>query len=140
MPQISKFVRDALKAQLSASTTGFNDRLQNLAGTYGIDPWAVDWSSDSTNFLFGRINPALIEESSVLTYPLVTIDVLRSQNTNRVKFATFAGPVQAVIDIHHSWAEESVLQDFASFVDATEDAMVAALNDQDAQSWPGNLL
>ena len=140
MPQISKYVRDALKAQLSLGTTGFNDRLAAIAQTYGIDPWAVDWSADSTNFLFGRINPAQIEASSVLTYPLVTIDTVRSQNTNRVKFATFAGPIVVVIDVHHSWADESVIADFASFLDATEDAMIASLNDQDAQSWPGNLL
>lgn len=140
MPQISKFVRDALKAQLSAGGTGFNDRLQALAGAYEIEPWTVDWTADSTNFLFGLISPEKIEGSGVLTYPLVTIDTVRSQNTNRVKFATFAGPVTAVIDVHHSWSEESALQDFASFVDATEDAMVAALNDQDAQTWPGNLL
>jgi hypothetical protein len=140
MAQISKYVRDALKAQLSAVGTGFNDRLAAIATTYGIGAWTVDWSAESTNFLFGRVNPQAIEESSVLTYPLLTIDTLRSQHTNRVKFATFAGPVQAIVEVHHSWQQESVLADFASWVDATEDAMVAALNDQSAQFWPGNLL
>lgn len=142
MPQISKYTRDAVKAQLAAETTGLNDRLAALWPTYGIareDLWKVDWSAESTNFLFGRLNPAAIEQSSVLTYPLVTIDTVRSQHTNRVKFATFSGGVQAVIDVHHSWSQASVLADFASFVDATEDAVISALNDQNAQYWPGNL-
>jgi hypothetical protein len=57
-----------------------------------------------------------------------------------VKFATFAGPVQAAIDVHHSWPQEAVLADFASCVDATEDAMIACLNDQNTQLWPSGVL
>jgi hypothetical protein len=138
--QISKAIRDALKAQLSAGTTGFNDRLAAIAATYEIEPWTVDWTRDSTNFIFGRVSPQAFEESSVFTYPLVTIDTMRAQNTNRVKFATFAGQVVAVIDVHHSWPEGSVLADFASLVDATEDAIIATLNDQDTQVWPPGVL
>lgn len=143
MPQISKYVRDALKNQLSAANTGLNGRLAALWTPYGIaqdDQWSVDWSADSTNFLFGRPTIQAVQQSSVLSFPFVAIDTLRSQHTNRVKFGTFAGPIQAVIDVHHSWGQEAVLQDFASLVDATEDAMVGCLNDQSAQFWPGSLL
>src|SRR5436309_1302861 len=119
MPQISKLVRDTLKTQLSAGITGFNDRLQGIAGEYGVEPWQVDWSDESTNFLFGRVSIQAVAQSSILTFPLVTIDTVRSANTNRVKFTTFAGPVAVVIDVHHSWPQESVLADFASYVDAT---------------------
>lgn len=140
MPSISKAIRNALKTQLAAPTTGFNDRLAALAASYSIEPWAIDFTDTSTNFIFGRVSPQAFEESSPFSYPLVTIDTIRSAHTNRVKFATFAGPVTAVIDVHHSWIQDAVLADFASYVDATEDAMIGALNDQEAQSWPGNLL
>lgn len=139
MPQISKYVRDALKAHLSDSNTGFNARLGVIAPDYGIDPWEVDWSDTSTNFIFGQVDPQAFEESSVFTYPLVTIDTVRSQNTNAIKFHTFSGPVIAVIQVHHSWPDESVIADFASFVDATEDAVIACLNDRDQQVWAPNL-
>ncbi len=138
--QISKYIRDAIKDKLSDGRAGFNPRIQEIAESYGIEPWSIDWSCTSTNFLFGRIAPQAIEESSVLTYPLMTIDVARAQDTRRVLFATFAGVVTAVIDVHHSWPEASVLADFASVVDATEDAMVAVLNSVEDQGWPEGLL
>ena len=62
MPQISKFVRDALKAQLSANSTGFNARLAAIAPTYGVDAAQIDWTDSSTNFIFGRVAPELFEE------------------------------------------------------------------------------
>src|SRR5579862_2099312 len=133
MSQIGRKVRQAIVAQLSPSATGFNDRLASVAGTYGIDAYTIDWTSESQNFIYGRIAPQLLDESSPLTYPLVTIDTVRSQNTNRVKFALFAGPVTALIEVHHSWTQDSALQDFSDLVDATEDAMIAALNDQEHQ-------
>ncbi len=137
---ISKLIRDAIRAQLAADVTGLNDRLAALAELYGVPPYVIDWSDTSTNFIFGRVSPAAFEESSVFTYPLLTIDTVRSQDTRRVKFATFAGPVVATIDVHHSWPDQSVLADFASLVDLTEDGVISCLNDQDSQSWPGNLL
>lgn len=138
--QISKYVRDAIKGKLSDPRTGFNPRLAAIAEDYGIEPWAVDWSNTSSNFLFGRIAPQPVEESSVLTYPLTTIDVVRAQDTRRVLFATFAGTVTAVIDVHHSWPDQSVIADFASMVDATEDAMVSVLNNVEDQDWPQGML
>lgn len=138
--QISKYVRQAIKDKLAAPRTGFNARLSAIADDYGIEPWEVDWSNTSSNFLFGRIAPQPVEESSVLTYPLTTIDVVRAQDTRRVLFATFAGLVTAAIDVHHSWPDQSVIADFASLVDATEDAMISVLNDTEDQTWPDGIL
>ena len=146
MPQISKAIRSAILIQLQGTTgnaNGVNDRIAALATAYGIPPYPnplFDWTDNSVSFFFGQIDPAALEESSPFTYPLLTIDCPRSQNTNRVKFATFAGPVVAVIDVHHSWEEDSAIHDFASFVDATEDAVIGCLNNQSVQTWPGNLL
>jgi len=137
---ISKLIRDAVKTQLAASTTGLNDRLAALAASYATDPYVIDWSATSPNFIFGRVNPVAFEESSVFIFPLLTIDTVRTQDTRRIKFATFAGPVVVTIDVHHSWPQESVLGDFASLVDLTEDAVISTLNDQNHQVWPGNVL
>lgn len=138
---ISKYVRDAVKAQLSDPQAGLNYRLSALAGGYGMDAaYEIDWSGTSQNFIFGRVAPEQFEETSAFSYPLLTIDTVRTQDTRRIKFATFAGPVVATIDVHHSWIEESVLADFASMVDLTEDAVISCMNDQSGQNWPGNLL
>jgi hypothetical protein len=140
MPSISQKVRSAIVAQLSDPAKGFNPRLQVVTASYGVEPWSIDWTSESLNFMFGRVDPVALDKSSSLTYPMVTIDTQRSLHTNLVKFATFAGPIFAVIDVHHSWNESEAIPDFASWVDATEDAMVGALNDKDFQTWPGNVL
>jgi hypothetical protein len=141
MPSISQKVRTAIVTQLrSDPVKGFNPRLATVAAGYGTTPWSIDFSDASQNFLFGRVDPVALDKSSSLTYPLVTLDTQRSLQTNLVKFAVFAGPIYAVIDVHHSWDESEAIADFASYVDATEDAMVGTLNDQTYQTWPGNLL
>jgi len=140
---ISKTIRDAILAQLSAPGSGINDRMLLLAANYGQDAYAIDWSDASPNFLFGRIDPDSIEESSVLTYPLVTIDTGAAVGQDIIYDSTFSGSVMALIDIHHSWPNESVLSDFASLVDMTEDAVISCLHDPNQQNiWSsfGNLL
>ena len=145
MSQISRAVRLAVKTQLQGTTinnNGINDRLVALATAYGITAYAIDWSTTSQNFIFGQIDPVQFEESSPFTYPLLTIDCLRSQNTNRIKLGLghFSGMVTASIDVHHSWYDNAVLADFSSDVDATEDAVISCLNDPTYQTWPGNML
>jgi hypothetical protein len=137
---ISKTVRDALKTQLSASGSGLNDRLAALATTYSQTAYVIDWTATSTNFIFGRVAPEKFEESSVFTYPLLTIDTVRSLSTNRIKYGSFSGQVTAMVEVHHSWAQEAVIADFASLVDMTEDATISCLNDKAHQTWTGNLL
>lgn len=142
MPNISKYVREAVRTQLADATVGYNARLESVAESYGIEDVKdkrINFAKDSTNFLFGRISPDALEQSSVLTYPLMTIASVRCQNTNRVKFATFSGGVQVVIEVHHSWPDSAVIGDFDSEVDATEDVVIACLNAQNAQAWPPNL-
>lgn len=137
---ISKIVREAVQGQLSMPVSGINARLAAIAEGYGLDPYVIDWTNESSNFIYGRVTPQAFEASSVFTYPLLTIDTVRSQDTRRIKFATFAGPVIVTIDVHHSWIDSAVLADFASTVDMTEDAIVSCMNDQEVQTWPGNLL
>jgi hypothetical protein len=137
---IAQIVPTALRDQLANETTGLNARIAALAEAYGIEPFEIDWTDTSTNFLFGRLDPALLEESSVFTYPFVTIDTARMSDVRRVKFSVFSGPVLGLIEVHHSWQQESVIADFGALVNATADAVMNCLNDQSTQAWPGNLL
>jgi len=137
-PMITGVIEAALKAQLSDAVTGINPRLVILASSYTFDAFAIDFSSNSTNFMFGRIDPSALEETSVFTFPFLTISILGAQDQRDIKFSTFSGPVMAIVEIHHSWAQNAIIADFDSLVNASADAIFSCLND--IQTWPGNLL
>lgn len=137
---ISRLIRTALLAQFSAANSGFNDRLMALAPNYpGVEPYQIDWSGTSFNFMFGAVDPDAIEASSTLTFPFLSIDTVNAQDTGTVFASTFSGRVVAVIDVHHSWPNESVLADFSSLVDLTEEAIITCIQDPENQVWNGNL-
>jgi len=144
--KISGVVPAALWAQLSNQTSGVNPRLVALADSqaYKFDAFEIDWSDTSTNFIFGRIDPGLLQESSVFTFPMVTIDIGeladRGTDPRRIKTATFSGLVIGLVEVHHTWESEGVLADFGALVNATGDAILNCLNDHEVQQWPGNLL
>jgi len=137
---IARIVPEALRTQLAAETTGFNARIAALAEGYGVEPFEIDWSETSTNFIFGRIDPGLLEESSVFTYPFLTIDIARLADSRRIKYSVFSGGVVGLVEVHHTWANDSIIADFGALVNLTCDAVMNCLNDQDGQVWPGNLL
>ena len=150
MPQISKLVRTQLLARLQGADANgqnsFNLNMNAALQSYGLSPqviaWQnIDWTANTHNFIWGRISPDEIDSSGgQFTYPLVTIDTLNSRNTNYAKYANFAGPVQAVIDVHFSWKSSGVLQDFSSWSDALEDALYTTLLSQSYQRWSNGIL
>jgi hypothetical protein len=135
MSQVSKRIRDLIKEQMRV---WFNDNVDQSLQEYELSGdqigWkGIDWTLGSDNFFFGRLSPALLEQSTPFRYPLLTIDTLRSQNNPRgIKVTEFGGQVSAVIDVHLSWTEDSAIQDFASWADAFEDALYATMNDDTA--------
>lgn len=137
---ISRAVRDAIKAQLSDAVNGFNVNLAAIASSYGVAAFEVDWSDTSTNFIMGRIDPDMVEETSPFSYPLLTIDTENSTHDNFVKFAEFAGKVTAIIEVTLSWEQGQTIPDFASYADAVEDAMFKSMNNQAFQAWPSGVL
>lgn len=139
---ISATIRNALKGQLSDATTGMNARIAALAASYGVDTFEVDFSDDSVNFLMSAVDIDSVEESSVFTYPLMTIDTIGAQDLGLIFSASFSGRIQGVIDVHHTWPDESVLSEFSAPVDLTEEAIIKCLKDPQTQNWSvfGNLL
>jgi hypothetical protein len=137
---ISKIIRNALKTQIADAAAGVNARLAALAGSYpDAVPYVIDWSSTSLNFIWGTLDPDKFEETSVFTYPLVTIDTLTAQDQGLIFSATFAGKVVGVIDIHHSWPNESVVADFSDQLDMSEDAFLSCIKDTSRQQWGGGV-
>ena len=134
MPQISKLVRDALQAQLSDQTLGFNPSFANVANDYGVPVIEIDWSG-KTNWMFGRIDPSILEQVGPISYPFLTIDTGGAEDTGMIVSATFGGTVTAIIEIHLSWAQMQRLPDFASYADAVEDSMFSTMNNQSNQPW-----
>ena len=135
MADICRAVRLALKRRLTDGTYGFNAQFGSICGDYGVDPIVIDFDSDySVNFAWGQVPPDLIEENSPLTYPVLTVDVTRGQQSaspQRLKAHQFSGQVVAVIEVHYSWGMEQTT-DFASGPDAVVAAMYASLNNQSA--------
>jgi hypothetical protein len=139
-PTIAGVVPAALKGQLSADGSGVNERLIVLGASYVFDPFQFDWSDMSVNTMMGSIDPASLEETSVFTYPFLTIDLLALQDAREIKYSTFSGPAVGIVEVHHSWPDESIIADFGALVNATADAVLSCLNDAKYQDWPDNLL
>jgi hypothetical protein len=131
MPQISLPALNALQTRLSDPATGFNVNLANVASTYGIAPYVVDWSDTSSNFLIGQVDPNLLEASSTFTYPFTTIDTGAIVDDARVVSAVFAGTIALVIEVHISLDGENFPRLLAPMAQAIEDAMFATVNNLD---------
>lgn len=63
----------AMRAALSDAATGFNAKLAALAPARGIDPFEIDWSDTSDNFIQAFIDPAQIDVSEVMEFPACVI-------------------------------------------------------------------
>ena len=146
MPSISQRVRLAIRNQLASQNAGFNTNFGAALDNYGVDPHAInwhgiEWTGNTTNFLYGRVSAAFIDQlSGKLDYPILTIDTAAGRHTNEVISATFSGSVVAIIELHLGWSSSDVLQDFASYADAADDAMFATINNLEAQNYGAGIL
>jgi hypothetical protein len=131
MPRISIVAINALQSRLSDPATGFNANLAAVASAYGITPYVVDWSSASSNFLIGQVDPNLLEASSTFTYPFTTIDTGAVVDDARVVSAVFAGTIALVIEVHISLESEDFPRLLAPLAQAIEDAMFSTVNNLD---------
>lgn len=151
MPDPLGLVTQAVYARLSSATLGFNQAYAAIQPTYvdfttslAIPAWTIDWSNNSNNFVYGMVAPDLIEESSPLQYPVLTITADaavadRPGTKERVIYQTFTGKVRAIVQVILSWTEEQV-RDFESWPNAVSAAMYSVVNNTANQNWGAGIV
>jgi hypothetical protein len=131
-----KSLRDAVTAILADQSNGFNARLDAAAITYGIVPFAIDFSGASRNFAQTYIDPVAIEMSNLLDINPCggTIYTEEAQDTGEPRGAgSFCGAVLLCLDWYVRDREGIESDNTEDFLDAIEAAALGAIN------WPGNV-
>jgi len=144
MADICGLVLTGLFTRLSDPAIGFNPRYASIQSTYTdrtsgqLPDFVVDFSGDSSNFVYGDVPADLIEETSPFSYPLVTISAdravsFRPGSGQRVHYAQFSGRIQFRVQVHLSWSDSGV-RDFETWPNAVIDAVYSTINAPSAQS------
>jgi hypothetical protein len=135
MPQISYLVRSQLLARLANPATGFNYWLQQACQGQEAPqpvPYVIDWSLTSSNLWLSNITSEELDATSTpgdgtlcLLYGLGFENMTPSAV---VKFAVFAGTVTIAVVFDIAWDQQNAPHDTESILDATDQAMITALN------------
>lgn len=135
MANYRKVTRDALVAALSDGTNGFNAQLGSIGQTYGIQPFALEFSADSKNVVYGYLDDEEVDVSSIFEFPGAVIYTTEGVDENRPNRSKYF--VAGVISLYLRFSQldapdtQSNLPDFSNdfekWPDACEDAMSAAL-------------
>jgi len=100
MPNIYKAIRDAMVSCLADGTTGFNAQLDDIASAYGITSFAIDWTSDSRNFVQAYLDPEMLDVSRVCEFPAAVLYLAEAVNERREKYRSFSGQVLGHLDFY----------------------------------------
>ena len=133
MFQIARQPRVAIYNRISDATLGYNAQVTAIASNYtNVDTSLLligSWALGGANFLFGRVNPDALDQSSDFTYPVCSIDIGPVEpDQGLVLSAVYSGRIPVVIDLHLSWPEASAIPNFAEFCDCAEAAMFMSIN------------
>lgn len=143
MPQIDSLVRALVWGRITDDTLGFNANVDAASGNYpSVDAALVknDGWQMGTTCCWGLVAPDAIEKSSVMEYPFVAMDIVRSTQAPIVISSDFSGECVFMIQFHLSWISDAILADFASYGDLVQDAMYASLNDPDNQLFASGVV
>lgn len=144
--KISVLPMEALLSKLGSQSTGFNTRLSGVSGTYGIQPFKIEfpnnpYAAPTKSFLFGQLRKEDILESGIIKFPLVTMYVADSTNQNEEKPRDFSGVVRIGIDFFLSWLRGNVDKvNFEAMSMAVEDALAQVIQPWDAQNWGAGVI
>lgn len=143
-----KAVRDALRSVLSNATTGFNQRLSDIASTYGIVAPAIDWGPGSKSVYFAYIDSSDIAKTQLdITGDDVNSGTLclliytkTADQTRQMKPRTFSGEITAYLDfyLYRRTGISTEVDDIESYADAIEDAAATCLENPQA-AWPAGV-
>lgn len=121
--EYAALVRDVAVAQLDDPTHGFNAQFAIVAAAQGVTPFVIDWSTTSVNFFEAQIDPADLEGSTPIKYPIATLAVLMETNQHLQTFITFSGTVVMELAFYISFKPSAVPRN----VEATLSAVTAAV-------------
>lgn len=135
--RVSSKVLDAVYARLSNVSTGFNPRFVVQAPLYGIPTTYIniDWTSASKNFVYGQIDPSMIEQTGDVKYPFSCLYIQESGFTGDQKFTQFSGLIRCIFEIHLSWQSSRGIQNNESYANCVEDVVFDCMNRENNQDW-----
>lgn len=139
MANYRKATRDALVAALSDGTTGFNAQLAGIGQTYGIQPFALDWSPNSKNVVYGYLDDEEIDISAIVEFPGAIICTTFAEDRHRIVGKTFSGTVGAAVIMtlrfqqldapNYGTNQPDFSSDCEKYADAVADAFSSAMKD-----------
>lgn len=144
MKPYRKRVRDAVFRILSNETTGFNARMATLAQEYGVEPFEIDFSLSSTNFIQSAVGVDTDNFAYSQMFPrplgisLYTVGVVNTKDQNS---GFFSGQVECRIDCYLQFSAKlreglDTIEggNTEDTLDAIEEALLLSLHD-DLAAW-----
>ena len=137
-PDFRKVVRDTFKAALSAETDGFNAQLAAIASDYDVNPFSIDWATNSENFIQSYIAPEKVDVSGLIKFPGAVLYTSRGVDDNKgPKGTRWGGQILAHFDVYlrfralddPQWDGNQIPEsaDTESMADAVDVSVVAAV-------------
>lgn len=134
--KVSQRVLDAVHARLSNQQTGFNAGLAQRVIDVNLPPFLkVDWAHPSNNFVFGQVNPTLLEQTGIFKYPFVCLYILESGQTGDQRFNQFSGLIRCGLDFYLSWKTITGKYDYETYANVVEDVVIDVINRVENQAW-----
>ncbi len=133
--KVSQRILDAVYSRLSA-TDGFNTSMVTQAAQYSLDSFIqIDWSTTSQNFMFGQMNPDLLEQTGIFKYPFSCLYIMESAQTGEEKFNQFSGNIRCIFEVYLSWRQIKGIQNFEKYPNCVEDVVFHVINRVENQNW-----
>jgi len=138
MAQVSKRVRDVVRARLAAAwatklnltKAGYSLAAAELAKLAGID-WT---GAQRKQFFQGQIDPNALDDTTATTYPLVILFTSEASHDGTEKFRSFSGSVLAHLEFIWTWRQGNALPNFDEVGDLIEDTLLEVFHDR---AWVG---
>lgn len=144
MKAYRKRVRDAVRRIIADGVTGFNPRMEELAREYGVEPFVVDFSPNSTSFVQSAIgvDSDNFAYSQMFPKPIgMCLYTVGAVNTKDQNSGFFSGQVECRLDVYLQFSND-LRRGFDTIengntediLDAIEEAVLLSLHD-DAADW-----
>lgn len=139
-PQISRAARTRIQARLADVATGFNPYLvaamadASLATPIG---WKlpINFGAPSFNFFQADLTADELDETTNVTYPVITLFATGLVEQNLEKFRLFSGAVTFGLNVFLSWKSGRALPDFETAIDCVEEALLRTFNGSPVSAW-----